>query len=1126
MEKLYRNIGYALLGFLCLQLLCLNVYAQFNSGTLQRLEVNTKLNAPEKILQDFKAGEAETGVIVLLRSSPESLNLSAQSQDSIQVPVQFLSPDAPVFYNLQDENVKTTLRATVENTIEGVVQQLNSEGENGITVTRQFSYLFGFAATVSPAGLERLLEHPEVLSVEKDRIVYQHLSQGIPLMQAASPRSSYSGAGISIAICDTGIDTSHPRLGASSGTIFNDKVIGGYDTGDGDNDPRPGSSGNAHGTACAGIAAGDLGTVGDYIGGVAPEAKLYAIKISTGTGGSATNAAMIAAWEWAVTHQNDDPDNPIMIISTSFGGGRNFSTCDSESVGMTTAAANSVAAGITIFASSGNDGYCDSMGWPACISYVNSVGAVYDAAFGINYPCVDFASCAAKSAHGGCSTGYYAIDNTSTDMVTSYSNSASFLTLFAPSNAAYTTDISGLGGHSDGDYYTDFGGTSAASPYAAGAAAVLQAAAKAKTGSFLTPAEVQAYLVNNGDNVTDSKVAITRPRINLGNSVAALPAADDAYEENDVLSAAWYLNGWERTWLSAISGLGEAADDDWYKIEVNPSAYRRLQAELHFTHANGDIDLELYDAAGMQLASSNSSTNDEAIDYTVSAMGFYYLRVYPVGSNHGNSYDLWWDDLPVAPGPMVSNPSPADGTTVPPGSSGQHLQVYSPDAISGIIHYDDDVTVGSSIEASKNGNYLEADVPYASGRMNNNGTNYWFVVATDSAGGVTRYPASSNLSFTVNERGGGAMPWLTLLLNSSSDSGCADTGDADNDRLLNCVETNTGVFVNADNTGTDPNNPDTDGDSIKDGDEVLGTLAGLDLPAMGLNPLQKNILLEYDWFNDSLECTSHSHRPTAAATAAVSAAFANAPNSNPDGSTGITVIHDYGQGGAFTGGNLISDPDGIIVGGVSGSEFLNHKSAHFAANRNGYFHYILLPHRYNTNSDSSGQAEVNGDDLIVSLYCYGSDSNVAHTVMHELGHNLNLRHGGNVNCNYKPNYNSVMNYKFQFPGADNNCDATGDGVLDYSDGSRFSLNENSLNENIGVCGFAAIDWNGNSTIESPVVYDINSSDSYQVINCGGTYTTLTDHNDWSALAFSGIGDGDGAIPTTVEIISCENAPTH
>ena len=29
----------------------------------------------------------------------------------------------------------------------------------------------------------------------------------------------------------------------------------------------------------------------------------------------------------------------------------------------------------------------------------------------------------------------------------------------------------------------------------------------------------------------------------------------------------------------------------------------------------------------------------------------------------------------------------------------------------------------------------------------------------------------------------------------------------------------------------------------------------------------------------------------------VSAAFAAAPNVNPDGSTGIVMIHDYGQGG-------------------------------------------------------------------------------------------------------------------------------------------------------------------------------------------------------------------------------------
>jgi hypothetical protein len=44
---------------------------------------------------------------------------------------------------------------------------------------------------------------------------------------------------------------------------------------------------NGQGTSCAGIAAGDGGTVGQYIGGVAKDAKLYALKISYGTGDNA-----------------------------------------------------------------------------------------------------------------------------------------------------------------------------------------------------------------------------------------------------------------------------------------------------------------------------------------------------------------------------------------------------------------------------------------------------------------------------------------------------------------------------------------------------------------------------------------------------------------------------------------------------------------------------------------------------------------------------------------------------------------------------------------------------------------------------------------------------------------------
>ena len=485
---------------------------------LARLKTHQKLHNPDIILDDFVTGNTEVAVIIHLKPTVAAQSLEDHSRKSAQVPAEFAVAGAPSYYNLHDETVKTQLRATVDKTVGRVIDQL---GTPGVTVTHKFSYQFGYAARVTPEALERIVNSPDVLLVEKDLLLQAHLAQGLPLMNAIIPRSTYAGSGLSIAICDTGIDTSHTALGG--GGFPNAKVIGGYDFGDNDADPRP--NGQNHGTCCAGIAAGYTGTVGDYIGGVAPSAKLYSIKISSGSTGSASTSAMISGWEWAVTHKYDDPANPIMIISTSFGGGGYSSACDSATPGMTTAAANAVAAGITIFASSGNDGFCNSIAWPACISYVNSVGAVFDKPLGTLGFCTTTASCAPKVAYAGCGSGssaYVSWNNTASDMVTSYSNSASFLTLLAPSHNATTTDLAG-------GYDLTFGGTSAASPYAAGAAAVLQQAAKAKTGSFLTPAQVRSYLVNYGDNVTDSKVAITKPRINLGRAVDALPGPTTTY---------------------------------------------------------------------------------------------------------------------------------------------------------------------------------------------------------------------------------------------------------------------------------------------------------------------------------------------------------------------------------------------------------------------------------------------------------------------------------------------------------------------------------------------------------------------------------------------------------------------
>lgn len=389
---------------------------------------------------------------------------------------------------------------------------------NGGAVRHRFENQAGFSAEVTRAVLEKLMGHPLVDSIEPVRIVEPGLAQGIPLMRAETYRSIFNGAGVAVAIVDSGVDYTHPRLGG--GGFPNGKVIGGYDYGDLDSDPAPFLS--AHGTACAGIAAGDLGTVGDYIGGVAYNAKIYALKITAGSSGSATDDAIIAAWNWCITHKNDDPNNPILAISTSFGGGRYFSACDASQSAYATAANNAAAAGITVLVSAGNEGYCDSLAAPACVSGAIAVGAVYDASYGTVVGCITSASCVSKTSDGSCPTGFSVQETTAADKVPAYSNTAGFLGLLAPANRAHTTDIVGAGGYGSGDYTTSFGGTSAACPYAAGGVAALQSAAKSQLGRFLTPSEVRARLIATGDNISDTKAPVTKPRINLARAIESL----------------------------------------------------------------------------------------------------------------------------------------------------------------------------------------------------------------------------------------------------------------------------------------------------------------------------------------------------------------------------------------------------------------------------------------------------------------------------------------------------------------------------------------------------------------------------------------------------------------------------
>ena len=92
---------------------------------------------------------------------------------------------------------------------------------------------------------------------------------------------------------------------------------------------------------------------------------------------------------------------------------------------------------------------------------------------------------------------------------------------------------------------------------------------------------------------------------------------------------------------------------------------------------------------------------------------------------------------------------------------------------------------------------------------------------------------------------------------------------------------------------------------------------------------------------------------------------------------------------------------------------------------------------------SSGNSENPGDNFVVSLGSFSGGSRVQQesTLMHELGHDLGLNHGGSAptpNC--KPNYLSVMNWGMQF------ADDVPGRRLDYSRSIISSMPETSLNE--------------------------------------------------------------------------------
>jgi subtilisin family serine protease len=247
----------------------------------------------------------------------------------------------------------------------------------GGKVTRLFTIVPSLAAELPTSAIERLRADPRVLLVEPDRRVQLLDAEldsawGVKHIGSGLVHPTNQGAGVKVAVIDTGIDYNHPELDAN--------YVGGYDYVNNDGNPM---DDQGHGTMVSGVIAAEDN--GSGVVGVAPQARLYGVKVLDASG-SGWESDVIAGVDWART-------NGMQVVNMSLGS-------SSASYSFQTAIANAQNAGLVLVAAAGNAGNCygtgDNVSYPGRFSQVIAVAATDSsdirACFSSTGPAVDIAA--------------------------------------------------------------------------------------------------------------------------------------------------------------------------------------------------------------------------------------------------------------------------------------------------------------------------------------------------------------------------------------------------------------------------------------------------------------------------------------------------------------------------------------------------------------------------------------------------------------------------------------------------------------------------------------------------------------------------------------------------------------
>jgi subtilisin len=463
-------------------------------GKVSANEFSAAVDAQKKA--DAKSTRTESARQRFQELSAKLQSLTGTAPVIVQLSVAF-RPEG----EMQQEAERLAQRAAIRQAQDAV---LNSVFGGAPASLKRYVYVPYLAVSINEAELTALQASPLVLDIHEDIPIpiAQTQAPSLPLIGASNAWSrGYNGEGATIAILDTGVDKNHASL---TGKVIREAC---FSTNNPDLNISSICTGGATvliednaGLNCSGMAGCDHGTsVAGVAAGVAPGAKLISIQVNSVVnnaeqcGGPAscifTNPSdLISGLEHVYRLWESNIVTDIAAVNVSLARDRFTGSCDADSLKFPIDNLRSV--GIATVVASGNEGYEDAVGLPACVSTSVSVGATGDGQ--------SFAS----------------------DAVPPYSNSiapnplsALRLNLLAPGYYP-AAPVPGVG-------TTDVWGTSIAAAHVSGAWAILKQQ-KPKATVF----DVLNKLRNSGTPVVDERNNVEAPRVNIDAALDCIQNVD------------------------------------------------------------------------------------------------------------------------------------------------------------------------------------------------------------------------------------------------------------------------------------------------------------------------------------------------------------------------------------------------------------------------------------------------------------------------------------------------------------------------------------------------------------------------------------------------------------------------